>query len=116
MLVRELIGTCTFAPIAEAAVMSIGPIFFARVARAARRDKLTVGEYAAGAVRRFAETARRDDWRELSDICAGEDMPILCGLHHIVEMSLEDKSNGQIERHYFGSAVIGPSIAHCRTC
>lgn len=90
MLMKELISSCSHAPIAEAAVISIGPAFHQRVARVARREDMSVGSFAAQAVRAFRAQATAADWRELSEICAGEDMPILRGLHHILERALED--------------------------
>ena len=89
MLVKELIATCSHECVAEAGVISIGPAFLSRVTRAARRENLSVGAYAARAVRRFRTEARAEDWRELRALCAGEDMPILRGLHAIVERAME---------------------------
>ena len=89
MLMTELINSCSHDPVAEAGVISIGPAFHARVARAARRENLRVGAYAARAVRRFRAEARAADWEDLRDLCAHDDMPILRGLHHIVERAME---------------------------
>jgi len=90
MLMKELISTCSCDPVAEAGVVSIGPAFVSRVERAARCENMRVGAYAARAVRRFAKEASAADWQELHELCAGEDMPILRGLHHIVERALEE--------------------------
>lgn len=90
MLMKELISTCSCDPVAEAGVISIGPAFLSRVARAASRENMRVGAYAARAVRRFRAEASAADWEELHELCAGEDMPILRGLHHIVERAMED--------------------------
>jgi hypothetical protein len=89
MLMNELICTCSHEPVAEAGVISIGADFHTRVARAAQRENMRVGAYAARAVRRFRVDAAAADWEDLSDLCAGEDMPILRGLHHIVERAME---------------------------
>jgi hypothetical protein len=89
MLIKELICTCSYDPVAEAGVVSIGPAFLSRVNRAARRENLSVGAYAARAVRRFSADAKAADWNELHELCAREDMPILRGLHHIVERAME---------------------------
>lgn len=90
MLMKELISTCSHPSIAEAAVVSIGPVFYARVAREAQVEDLTVGEYAARAVRRFHAQASGADWEDLRHLCAREDMPILRGLHHILEIAMEE--------------------------
>jgi hypothetical protein len=90
MLMKELISTCSHPSVAEAGVVSIGPAFLSRVARVADRENMSVGAYAARAVRRFRTEARSADWEELHELCAGEDMPILRGLHHIVEQAMEE--------------------------
>ncbi len=90
MLMKELICSCSHDLVAEAGVISIGPAFCARVARAANRENLRMGAYAARAVRRFRAEARAADWEQLHDLCAGEDMPILRGLHHIVERAMAE--------------------------
>ena len=90
MLMKELICSCSHELVAEAGVVSIGPAFIARVAHAAYRENLSIGAYAARAVRRFRTEARAADWEELRDLCAGEDMPILRGLHHIVERAMAE--------------------------
>jgi hypothetical protein len=90
MLMKELISTCSHPSVAEAGVVSIGPAFLSRVARAADHENMSVGAYAARAVRRFRTEACAADWAELHELCAGEDMPILRGLHHIVEQAMEE--------------------------
>jgi hypothetical protein len=90
MLLKELISTCSHPAIAEAAVVSIGPVFWARVAREAQREDMSVGEYASRAVRRFSAQASGADWEDLRRLCSGEDMPILRGLHHILEIEMEE--------------------------
>ncbi|MDB5642735.1 MAG: hypothetical protein JWN07_2052 [Hyphomicrobiales bacterium] len=92
MLIKELIITCSHDAVAEAGVISIGPAFHARVARAANHENMRVGAYAARAVRTFSAEAAAADWEELRDLCAHEDMPILRGLHHIVERAIERDS------------------------
>jgi hypothetical protein len=89
MLMNELISTCSHVHVAEAGVFSIGPAFYARIARVSQREDMCVGTYAARAIRRFQTDAAAADWEELSNLCAGEDMPILRGLHHIVERAME---------------------------
>ncbi|MDO9439584.1 MAG: hypothetical protein Q7T73_01715 [Beijerinckiaceae bacterium] len=104
MLVAELLSTCSHPSIAEAAVKSIGFAFSARVARAAEDDDLPLGEFVARAVMEFRDAASEADWRELSDVCQRQDMPILCGLHHILEAKLE------LHRGWQGSgAARGPA-------
>lgn len=104
MLLAELVTTCSNPWIAGAAVASIGAPFRARVARIARRHDLTVGEFAAQAVREFKAQAAASDWEELAQVCARKDMPILCGLHHILEMKLET-----VQETPYRQAAAGPS-------
>lgn len=90
MLMNELISTCSYDRVAEAGIVSIGPAFLARVSRAAHRENMSVGAFASRAVRRFRNEASAADWADLHAVCAREDMPILRGLHHIVERALEE--------------------------
>lgn len=91
MLLKELISTCSHERVAEAAVFSIGVAFRVRIERTAHRDGLSVGAYAARAVRAFHANASSDEWHELSMLCTGQDMPILYGLRHILDLDLETR-------------------------
>lgn len=91
MFMKEMIGSCSLAPVAEAAVMSIGSAFFHRVAEAAETQGMSVGLYAARAVRRFSSRARAHDWDELRRLCAGHDMPVLCAIHHILTLAMQEE-------------------------
>ena len=95
MLMKELISSCSHDCVAEAGVVSIGPAFLSHVTNAARRENMSAGAFAARAVRRFRAEADAADWKELREICARDDMPILRGLRHIVEKAAD-------ERHHAG--------------
>lgn len=114
MLMKELIGSCSLEPVAEAAVMSIGPVFFRRVAQVAEREGLSVGAFAARAVRDFATDASASEWNELRAICTRQDMPVLRALHHILESAMEGEEGPTGWRH-FGIAAIG-GVANHRWC
>jgi hypothetical protein len=91
MFMREMIGSCSLAPVAEAAVISIGTAFFRRVAAVAETQGVSVGLYAARAVRHFSASARAQDWNDLIRLCAGQDMPVLCAIHHILETAMQEE-------------------------
>ncbi len=115
MLMKELIGTCSHEPVAEAAVVSIGPVFYARVANVAGRHGLSVGAFSAQAVRDFRACAAIKHWQELSHLCAGHDMPILRGLHHIVEAALE-ADDGEPADWLSSRGVAAGSMHHGERC
>lgn len=89
MFMKEMIGSCSLAPVAEAAVMSIGPAFFRRVSDAAEMQGVSIGFYAARAVRIFAARACAQDWQEIHRLCAGQDMPGLCAIQHILTKAMQ---------------------------
>lgn len=103
MLLKELIITCSHEHVAEAAVASIGAPFRKRVERVARSHGISIGKLAAETVRAFRNSASEDDWQELSQVCAGQDMPILCGLHHILETMLEEHEDDLPRRRADGA-------------
>ena len=56
------------APASEALLACNDIVLFARVGDAADRHDETVGEYAAGSVRRFANLAVSEDWLGLMNV------------------------------------------------
>jgi hypothetical protein len=88
MLLVEIIKTCSHEKVAQAAVASIGTEFEQRVERAARERGMRTGSFVASAVRCFGRTAGDDEWAGLAHAMAGNDMPILSGLRHILEVTL----------------------------
>jgi hypothetical protein len=85
MLVAELIRSCSHAKVAEAAIHSIGPDLVREVGLRARECGLDAGAYVAQSVLAFAGSAHPHDWNHLSASLQGVDMPILVGLHFILE-------------------------------
>ncbi len=85
MMVAELIRSCSHARVAEAAIHSIGPDLVREVGQRARDSGLDAGDYVARSVQGFAGSARPHDWRRLAARIEGVDMPILTGLHYILE-------------------------------
>ena|SRR5438045_4158170 len=64
-------------------------VLFARVGEAAGRHDETLGEYAAGAVRRFANLAVSEDWLGLMNILERADDPGQGCLTYMVNWSLK---------------------------
>ena len=64
-------------------------VLFARVGDAANRYEETVGEYASGAVRRFANLAESEDWLGLMNVVERTDDPGTGCLVYMVNWSLK---------------------------
>ena len=91
MLVAELIRSCSHARVAEAAIHSIGPELAHEVRLRARERGLDAGAYAAESVLIFAGSAHPHEWSRLSERLRGVDMPILAGLHFILERRIAEE-------------------------
>ncbi|HEY5127263.1 MAG TPA: hypothetical protein VIJ35_08180 [Bradyrhizobium sp.] len=77
------------APASEALLACNDIVLFARVGAAAGRYEETVGEYAAGAVRRFANLAVSEDWLGLMNVVERADDPGIGCLTYMVNWSLK---------------------------
>lgn len=64
-------------------------VLFARIDKAAGQFEETVGEYASGAVRRFANLAGSEDWLGLMNIVERTDDPGIGCLVYMVNWSLK---------------------------
>ncbi len=85
MNVREIVRTCSNPHVAHAAVASIGGDFARRFFRDAETRSLPSGLFASRLVQDFDRRAGAGDWAVLDRTIRGADMPILCGLRHILE-------------------------------
>ncbi len=92
MLVAELIRSCSHAKVAEAAIHSIGPDLAQEVRLRASERGLDAGSYVAQSVQCFAGSAHPNDWNNLAAQLKGVDMPILSGLHFILERRIAQES------------------------
>ena len=90
MLQGEIIRTCSYEKVAEAAVLSIGVSFRQRMSLLAATNGQSTGAYVAALVRRFEEEAGPREMQALSLAIAGADMPVLAGLRWIIETMLDD--------------------------
>jgi hypothetical protein len=85
MNVREIVQTCSNPHVAHAAVASIGGDFARRFFQDAESRSLHSGLLAARLVQDFERRAGEGDWRGLDRAIHGAEMPVLCGLRHILE-------------------------------
>ncbi len=76
------------APASEALLACNDIVLFARVGDAANRHDETVGEYAAGSVRRFANLAASEDWLGLMNVIERAQDPGIDCLTYMVNWSL----------------------------
>lgn len=90
MLRSELIHSCSYAIIADAALRSIGYDFKTRVQEAAAHNAVEAGAFAARLVREFSQQACEEDLQELGRTMASSDMPLLRGFRYIVEYMLSE--------------------------
>lgn len=80
---------CSFSEDVAALLACNDIVLSARVGEAANRYEETVGEYASGAVRRFANLAGSEDWLGLMNIVERTDDPGTGCLIHMVNWSLK---------------------------
>jgi hypothetical protein len=90
MLQGEIIRTCSYEKVAEAAVLSIGVSFRQRMSLLAATNGQSTGAYVAALVRRFEEEAGPREMHALGLAIAGADMPVLAGLRWVVETMIDD--------------------------
>ncbi len=74
-------------------------VLFARVGEAAAHFDETVGEYAAGAVRRFANLAVSEDWLGLMNVVERADDPGIGCLTYMVNWSLKQDETPAVPAH-----------------
>ena len=90
MQLGELIRGFSDETAAGEALLACGDIvLFARVSQAGDRYKETVGEYAAGAVRRFANLADSEDWLGLMNVVERVSGPGIGCLTYMITWSLK---------------------------
>ncbi|HLH11944.1 MAG TPA: hypothetical protein VKV77_08710 [Methylovirgula sp.] len=90
MLIDEIVRTCSHEKVAQAAVASLGFAFASRVKKAADEHGLSVGAFAARAVREFAGEAHAVERRVVGRAMHKADQPILRGLQIILEREIEE--------------------------
>ena len=88
-LISEIIHTCSHEKVAQAAVASLGSLFAGKVGTTAGARGLTIGAFAAQAVRQFSERSREEERLALRKAMVGSDHPILAGLQLILSTAIE---------------------------
>jgi hypothetical protein len=86
-------------PASEALLACNDIALFARVGDAAGRHEETVGEYASGAVRRFANMAGSEDWLGLMNVLERADDPGLGCLSYMINWSLKQDESPAKSAH-----------------
>jgi hypothetical protein len=84
-LIAEIIHTCSHEKVAQAAVASLGSEFAGRVGVTAETFGLSVGAFAARAVREFEKSVGEQEKKALRAIMDRTDQPILTGLQAILQ-------------------------------
>jgi hypothetical protein len=87
------------APANEALLACNDIVLFARVRDAAEHHEETTGEYAAGAVRRFANLAVSEDWLGLMNVIERADDPGIDCLTYMVKWSLKHDEAPSVPAH-----------------
>ncbi len=100
MQLGEIIRTFSEETRADEALLACGDLaLVARIGEAAGRYDETVGEYAAGAVRRFANLASGEDWLALMGAIERADDPGFCCLTHMLHWSLKTDEAASTPAH-----------------
>jgi hypothetical protein len=86
-------------PANEALLACNDIVLFARVGEAASRYEETVGEYAAGAVRRFANLAVSEDWLGIMNVVERAEDPGIGCLTYMVNWSLKQDETAAVPAH-----------------
>jgi hypothetical protein len=90
MQLGEIIRNFSEEATANEALLALGDLsLLARVGKSAEHYEETIGEYAAGAVRRFANLASSEDWLALMNAIERTDEPGRRCLTHMLHWSLK---------------------------
>ncbi len=88
MKLRSVLGTCSHADVAQAALMSIGGVLAAAVAVEAQRRREPLGPFVAGLVRDFEGLADTCVWAGAEQAMQGSEQPVLAGLYVVIAHGL----------------------------
>ena len=92
MLIDEIVRTCVNESVAQAAVASIGHRFAGDVAEAATVNGMSVGDFTARSVERFARQGNERELRSVVAAMNNSQAPLLAGLHRILCATLDGKA------------------------
>jgi hypothetical protein len=100
MQLGEIIRNFSEETAAKEALVSCGDFtLLTRVGETAGQYDETVGEYAAGAVRRFANLASSEDWLGLMNVIERADDPGIRCLTHMLHWSLNRDEAASVAPH-----------------
>jgi hypothetical protein len=88
-LIAEIIHTCSHEKVAQAAVASMGSDFAGKVGVTAGAFGLSIGAFAARAVREFEKSVGEPEKKALRAVMDRTDQPILTGLQAILQPIVE---------------------------
>ncbi len=98
MLIEEVIRSFAVGSVAEAAVASVGGGFAVEVKRAASASGMSIGDYTAARVGRFARNGREGEMRAVVTAMAASQVPVLAGLEQILCLDLTEVRPGSTSR------------------
>jgi hypothetical protein len=100
MQLGEIIRNFSEEAKADEALLASGDlVLLARIGEMAGRFDETIAEYAAGAVRRFANLASSEDWLALMNVIERADDPGFNTLGHMLNWSLKQDEAGSVAAH-----------------
>jgi hypothetical protein len=107
-LIAEIIHTCSHEKVAQAAVASLGSEFAGKVGVTAETFGLSIGAFAARAVREFEKSVGEKEKKALRAVMDRTDQPILTGLQAILQpiVEVDDPASGL-------QALLRPAESRC---
>ena len=96
-MIDDLLHSCAYAPVARAALASIGGAFAEEVRRYAEARDMAAGVFAARAVVRYGRQASEDSLADLARRMQGSDQPLLAGLREILAHAVGELDSDESE-------------------
>lgn len=96
-MIDDLLHSCAYAPVARAALASIGGAFAEEVRRYAEARDMAAGVFAARAVVRYGRQASEDSLADLARLMQGSDQPLLAGLREILAQAIGELDSDESE-------------------
>ncbi|MBK9082605.1 MAG: hypothetical protein IPL88_11270 [Rhizobiales bacterium] len=90
-MIEDLLHSCAYAPVARAALASIGGAFAEEVRRFAESRDMAAGVFAARAVIRYGRRATDESLFDLARLMQGSDQPVLAGLREILAQAIGER-------------------------
>jgi hypothetical protein len=84
MILHKIVRSCSYPPVARAALASIGGEFAAQIEARALRCNISPGVLVARIVEEFSSRASHKERSGIQEAARGADQPILAGLRYIL--------------------------------